>query len=197
MDNYVYWIYDETTIDPSNSGYIGVSKNPNRRFKTHLRKKRVHENCNMKILFNGTRKECFIYERKMRPQKNIGWNNAVGGSHGWREGFTHSEEIRQLMKSRWTEERKKNAAILMSSRAHGFKGQKRPKQSIAMSGNKNPMYGTKRPPHVIEAIKRTHSGKPAINRQENYCIGCRQRVSQSRLLRSHKTCFDNFGKIYG
>ena len=192
MENYVYWIYDDNSINPTICGYVGVSKEPNRRFKTHLRKKRVHADCKLKILFSGSRQQCFDYERTLRPYKQIGWNNAVGGSHGWRIGFSHTEEAKLLMKAKWTTERKKQAAICAAERNRKLIGQKRPKQSAIMTGSKNPMYGTTRPLHVRQAVSKAHKGKKAHNLQETYCVGCHKRVQQSRLLRSHTKCFNQF-----
>jgi len=173
MMNYVYWIYDHTCLDPSIDGYVGVTHNVQNRYKAHLRNNRVPKGSTFKILLEGSRESCFLYERELRPKKNIGWNNAAGGSHGWQIGFSHSEETKNLLKQRWTKERKEKASNFRLEFNKKLKGQKRPKQSEAMTGSKNPMYGSKRPDHVKIAVSKAHLGKEAPNKIESYCIFCR------------------------
>ena len=186
--NYVYWIYDETCDDPSTHGYVGVTSGVNRRFKTHLRKKRVPVNSQVCILKEGTRKECFEYEKQLRPEAGIGWNSAVGGSHGWQTGFTHNEDAKSKMTAAWTNDRRKRTSKWKTEHNKSLSGQKRPKQSTSMQGKNNPMYGTSRPEHVKEAVSRAHKGKTPMNKQEIYCIGCRQRASFSILNKYHGKC---------
>jgi hypothetical protein len=139
-------------------------------------------------MFSGTREECFSFEKHLRPHKGIGWNNAVGGSHGWRVGFSHSDKTKSKMKNAWTLQRREKASKLRKEINSRLVGQKRAKQSEAMRGENNPMFGTKRPAHVKEALSRTHKGKLSHNRQEIYCVGCRQRASLSILKKYHSKC---------
>lgn len=192
MTNYVYWIYDTTCKDPLTDGYIGVSHDVYKRHKTHIRKKRVPEDSSYKILFEGTRQECFLFEKQMRPTKKIGWNNAVGGSHGWKTGFEHSVQTKQILKERWTQERRAKASLFKTEQNKKMTGQKRPKQSEAMKGSKNPNYGKERPEHVKQAVRLAHTGKQSSNRQENYCIGCHERCSISIIKKYHTKCFKLF-----
>lgn len=196
MVTFVYWIFDETCVDIQNSGYVGVTHDVVQRFKRHIKNGRVPANSSFRIMFEGSREECFAFEHHLRPTKRTGWNNAVGGAHGWRIGFSHSQETINKMLDAWTEERKAKAAVFKAKHNKLLTGQKRPKQSIAMSGSKNPMFGTKRPPHVIEAIKRAHIGKPSKNRQEIYCAGCHQRVNKTFLKKYHNKCFKLFLKHF-
>lgn len=192
MINYVYWIYDESCKNPLTDGYIGVSHNVHKRYKTHIRNKRVPKNSLYKILFEGTRLECFTYEKQMRPSKNIGWNNAVGGSHGWKLGFSHSEQTKLILKEKWTIERKEKAASFMMQQNKKLIGQKRPKQSESIKGSKNPMFGTTRPLHVKEALRLARLGKEPSNKQENYCVGCHKRAPISLIKKYHNKCFKLF-----
>lgn len=185
MNSFVYWIYDDSCSDVLIEGYVGVTKDVENRVKAHLRKNRVPSDSTYKILFEGTREECFNYERQLRPTKNIGWNNAIGGSHGWRTGFSHSEETKSKLKSKWTEDRKATASIFKIEQNKKLIGQKRPKQSKAMSGDKNPMFGTTRPDHVKEAVRNAHLGKEPANKQNNHCPHCGKRVSFSIMKKYH------------
>lgn len=182
--NYVYWIYDDSCSD-LNDGYIGVTRYPETRFNTHKRKNRVPSNSKMKIIFEGTREECFEYEKKMRPTSKIGWNSAAGGSHGWRLGFKHSDQTKRLLKEKWTDDRKQKASDLRKEQNKKMTGQKRPKQSIAMSGENNPMFGTNRPDYVKEAVSKSRKGKEPANKQKNYCTFCGERVSLSVMKKYH------------
>ena len=128
----------------------------------------------------------------MRPYKKIGWNNAVGGSHGWKIGFSHSEETKKILKQRWTEERKEEASSFRKEQNKKLIGQKRPKQSQAMLGSNNPIFGTKRPEYVKEAVRKAHLGKEPTNKQINYCIGCHERDSISMIKKYHNKCFKMF-----
>lgn len=189
--SYVYWIYDNSCKD-LNDGYIGVSYYPSFRFKTHIRKNRVPQDSEYKILYEGSREECFEYEKYLRPIKNIGWNNAVGGAQGFRIGFSHNTETKNKLKKSWSLDRRKKASIFRTEQNKKLKGQKRPKQSSSISGTKNPIYGTIRPQYIKDALSKAHLGKSPVNKQENYCIGCHERVGLSNLKKYHKKCFKLF-----
>lgn len=188
----VYWIFDDTCTDMAKHGYIGVSHLPEKRFLHHKQKSRVPLNSSMKIIFEGSREDCFEYEKQMRPTKFIGWNNAVGGSHGWRIGFNHSDSTKQKMKNAWTDDRKLKASDFRKQANVKLRGQKRPKQSEAMIGENNPMFGTKRPQSVIDAIILSNKNKVPSNKQELYCVFCRQRASIGILKKYHSKCFKSF-----
>jgi len=189
MKSYLYWIYNSSCDEPQFSGYIGVTLNPTTRFRNHLRSKRVPDDCQIKILFEGSREECFSLENELRPTKNIGWNNAVGGSHGWKHGFTHSSLTKEKMKEKWTPERKAKASDFKTLMNKKLKGQSRPKQSEKMIGENNPMFGKKRPNHVKEAVSKAQTGKTPINKQYISCLGCKQHVNKTILNKYHNKCF--------
>jgi hypothetical protein len=184
--SYVYWIYNDECVDVNTDGYIGITEDVENRFKFHLKKnKRIPKNVSVKVLFEGTREECFALEYQYRPFSNIGWNSAVGGSHGWRIGFKHSEETISKLKEAWTDERKEKASEWKTEQNKLLIGQKRPKQSTAMLGENNPMYGSIRPDSVKDAISKAHKGKVPYNKIELYCIHCKARASDSVLKKYH------------
>lgn len=117
----VYWIRCADHTDMFSQGYIGVSKNVQRRFVEHQRKT---ENAHLKsaILKYGwgalikteiliaDEDYCLDIEAKLRPGKNIGWNLTAGGgrppiltgSHPWllgkpskNKGLKRSDETRR------------------------------------------------------------------------------------------------------
>lgn len=109
----------------------------------------------------------------------------MGGKHGWQIGFCHSDESKMKMKNAWTENRKQQAAAFKTENNKLLKGQKRPAQSQAMMGEKNPMFGKQRPNHVKKAISESNKGRRPHNRQELYCIFCKKRSSEYVLKKYH------------
>jgi len=108
--SFVYWIYDETCNDMLTDGYVGVSEDVHNRIREHRRKTKnlIGKDINIKIIYEGLRVECFLKEKELRPKPGIGWNRAVGGSHGWKEGFIHSKETKEKMLKKWTKTRKED-----------------------------------------------------------------------------------------
>jgi len=89
---YVYWIKTKEMTDMTQEGYIGISYCPEDRWKAHIKnckymnknhgrmKKSVNSGeAYMEILVCSDRDYCKNLERKLRPNKNIGWNFAIGG----------------------------------------------------------------------------------------------------------------------
>ena len=189
MLNFVYWIHDNT-CSSINDGYVGVSKNPFDRFKAHLGTNRVPSNSSLKVIFAGSRVDCFTEERRLRPGPGIGWNSAIGGSQGFKDGFVHSSITKAKLKNAWTEERKLVAKIWKTEQNKLLKGQKRPKQSASISGKLNPMYGKTHTHEAKEKIRKANLLKvgPPSNFQDLYCIYCHQRSSFSRLIKYHNRC---------
>jgi len=183
---YVYWIYNESCLTIENDGYVGVTRDVDRRFKAHQHKNdNIPNDVKIKVVYEGTRKECFEYELLLRPTVKIGWNLAIGGSHGWKIGFSHSEKTKKKMEDAWTEERRAAASILRFEQNKLLIGQKRPKQSEAMRGNKNPMFERTHTAASRELISKSNIGRTPHNKIELYCIVCHNRASPSILKKYH------------
>lgn len=90
---YVYWLHRPCHSDMMSEGYIGISINPDKRFKSHI-KEAGRSSSKQHALYNAMRKYddfiftiicksdkeyCYELERKLRPTKNIGLNHAAGG----------------------------------------------------------------------------------------------------------------------
>jgi len=192
---YVYWVYDETCQNIKNDGYVGVTANVARRFKTHLLKtKNIPSNAKVKIIYEGSREECFEREFELRPTKGIGGNRAVGGSQGWRIGFIHDDDTKQKLRDAWTPERKAEQRQRASIMSKTLIGQKRPAQSKAMAGEKNSMFGRG---HTLESRKKmseNRAGKPTWNKGKSApqqiveCPHCGKSGGKQNMTRYH---FDN------
>ena len=138
---YVYWIRCVEHTDPYNQGYVGVSTDPNRRFREHKSRSRnpilknvfnKHEVI-LDILFVGEYTYCYYVEHQYRPEDLIGWNINKGGfAPPDITGIKRSEKTR----------------MLMSQNNVGFSGRKhsvetKSKMSAAHAGQK---------PHNMQAV---------------------------------------------
>ena len=108
----VYWIKHQEHIDINTQGYIGITKNVEKRWKEHKQyakapytKCRVIERAINKykdllvwdVLVENIDKELAeLIEFELRPTSNIGWNIAVGGSCATL-GHKHTEETKNKL----------------------------------------------------------------------------------------------------
>lgn len=84
LDYYVYHIgRPGMSID---EGYIGISNNPERRWKAHLkadsrvgRAIRKYKDAVMTVIKVTTEERALEIEEQLRPEENLGWNLAQGG----------------------------------------------------------------------------------------------------------------------
>ena len=89
MKHYVYWIHLPEHNDVTTEGYVGVTKNPRRRFKEHKRLKTnphlknvflKYDNLQLTILYSNDEDWCYQQECILRPKECIGWNINKGGN---------------------------------------------------------------------------------------------------------------------
>jgi hypothetical protein len=71
---YVYWLHLPEHTDILTEGYVGITKNPVRRFYQHK-----YKNLNRKFVDEGSKQYCREVEYKLRPRANIGLNINPGG----------------------------------------------------------------------------------------------------------------------
>jgi hypothetical protein len=111
----VYWIHLPDQTDIATQGYIGVSKNPAKRWKDHLRDAKggyhanpylakvflkYHEKLIFDVVFGGTKDQCWDLEKELRPTSSIGWNIMAGGKFGniSEDGIRRIKEARAARK---------------------------------------------------------------------------------------------------
>ena len=182
--SYVYWIFYEGFSQ--DEGYVGVTRYPDRRIAHHLKNNpKVPSDAQHKILFEGTRDECFELEYKLRPRPQMGWNNAPGGSQGYKEGFKHSEETKKHLSEVWTEERRLAQAERTKANNKSLIGQKRPKQSAKMMGENNPMFGATHSDEARKKISESKKGVESSSKMQYFCIHCHKRASPHILKKYH------------
>lgn len=112
MEYFVYAIGKKGDLkEPYVNCYIGVTNNPELRFKSHARStskigKFIREHDlkfreNFKIIFEGKSDDCFMIEEEMRPFPNMGLNVATGGCGGHtRYSEERNSKISDAMKGR-------------------------------------------------------------------------------------------------
>jgi hypothetical protein len=85
---YIYWLHLPEHTDMKTEGYIGVSKTPRKRFIKHKKKtsrhlgnafKKYGELIEQNIVWLGNEEICYELENQLRPNPQIGWNEAPGG----------------------------------------------------------------------------------------------------------------------
>jgi hypothetical protein len=86
----LYWLRLPWHTNIFAEGYLGVSLDKDRRFKTHKSKtknthlknafKKYGESIIQDVILDGDEYYCYIMEALLRPHKNIGWNIAEGGN---------------------------------------------------------------------------------------------------------------------
>ena len=88
IDCYVYHICREGDVGDLTKGYLGISKEPEKRWHAHRRGEtnahltRAYKKYNdivEYIVLGWDHASCLLMEHLWRPHKKIGWNLAVGG----------------------------------------------------------------------------------------------------------------------
>jgi len=83
---YLYWLRLPEHTDPLSEGYIGISRNPDTRYKAHISNTGnfylKRDTAVFSVLHEyPTREDAFAAEEEMRPTSYIGWNRAPGGQY--------------------------------------------------------------------------------------------------------------------
>lgn len=100
-------------MPPFDRCYVGVTNNPERRWAAHvrndylvgrtIRKHSLTYEDNFQIVMEGSEKECFFTESKLRPEPGMGLNIATGG-HGGDTGVyadvKRNQKISKALKGR-------------------------------------------------------------------------------------------------
>jgi GIY-YIG catalytic domain len=122
MTTSVYWIHHPDHTDMFSQGYIGVSKDAEKRWEQHLKKsdnrhfrfainKYGWGNLIKKQILIAEEDYCLDIERKLRPTEGIGWNVAIGGGKppvrygnkdrlgipSWNKGLPWSKKAREKL----------------------------------------------------------------------------------------------------
>lgn len=110
---HIYWIHAPHHQDPYTEGYVGLSNQPNRRFKAHttdtanvgssqvakyIEEHGVNSVIHTSLATVNTLEDAQNLEYKYRPKPNTGWNiRKGGGSTPDCTGRTHSQETKDAI----------------------------------------------------------------------------------------------------
>jgi len=123
----LYWIKHKNHINPYSEGYIGISKDPLRRFKEHKNsrdnnkvKGAIQNGANIEIICsNLSLNEALELEKSYRPKELIGWNFCEGGQlPPSKSGYKYNEG-KQILKGENRTEKQKEASKNHSERLKG------------------------------------------------------------------------------
>ena len=229
MTTSVYWIHHPDHTDMFSQGYIGVSVNARKRWIDHRRHQENRHFANAVKLYGWdllVKKQiliaeedyCLDIERKLRPEKNIGWNIAVGGGKppinttgtGFKAGFTPwnkgvpmSDEARlavsQALKGiRHSPEVYKKQGLNRSGEKNIWFGKKfseeyRLKLSLAKKGKPSHRKGKTHTPETIEKMRISKLAAGSNITEEG-----RKAISLAHVGRKHElTTCPHCGKIGG
>jgi predicted GIY-YIG superfamily endonuclease len=134
----VYWLRLPEHTDMFTQGYVGISNNTQKRFSAHKKSKQnphlFHaiekygfDNLIKQILLISDKTYCLDIEKKLRPEKMIGWNLEAGGGNPpslknkssfskgfvpWNKGLPMSDETKAKVSAS-----KKGAKLSVETRA--------------------------------------------------------------------------------
>jgi hypothetical protein len=203
---HVYHISDKNNLQ---YGYIGVTNDINRRWKTHEKSyytigKHIRMMgwtiSNMKIIFSGDEQSCYDLEIKLRPVPNIGLNESAGGQGGNKysglsEEFKikRNQKISEKLKNRnhtWgskvSETRKLQglAKGLKNNRAKKWKLIDPNGQEYHVDGDLENFCKNKQ---ILRSCLRRYINKTVPPIQKNGFGGYREKNELSKKLREHTT----------
>jgi group I intron endonuclease len=166
----LYWIRHQDHTDMFNQGYIGVSKNVEKRWYDH---KTYTENAHLKnaitkygwdnlvkeVVLIADDDYCLNIEAKLRPTDQLGWNIVKGGgmppsSLGKKFGPMSNETKAKVSASKKGHRHTLEIEALVTQNLLVYGMSTRFKK-----GNVSWNKGGKMPLHVIEAVRNAHLGK--------------------------------------
>jgi predicted GIY-YIG superfamily endonuclease/ribosomal protein L37AE/L43A len=193
MRTSVYWIRHKDHTDIFSQGYVGISKNVEKRFNEHFRKtQNTHlknaiakygwDNLVKQQVLIANEQYCLDMEKQLRPNDAIGWNCIAGGGKppvaygnkntlgkpSWNKGISCSKD------------RKEKISVSVKKLWKNF--EYRTNMSIAHIGQISPMRGKKHTIETIEKIRLKKIGKPSAKIGVQYSKETKQRMKELMQL---------------
>lgn len=167
MNIYLYWIHYPEHTDPLTQGYIGITSDPDRRFKSHqsssynrMVKGAIKKGAKMTILHEYDGHETALaIEETYRPDDRIGWNLVKGG--GMPPRHQNTPESRRRVSEQF--KGKKQTPEHVKKRANALRGSKHSEESKRLMSEK----AAKR--HVIYVT----------------CLSCKRTMDLANYKKSH------------
>ena len=211
----VYWVRQAEHTDIFSQGYVGITNNFTKRMEGHKNRpqnghfrnvinKYGWDNLVKEVVVIAEEDYCLDVETKLRPEKSIGWNIAIGGGKppvrygnkdkiglsSWNKGISWSDEIKQKMSEarkgiKLSPEIYKQQALNRSGEKNVWHGKKlsdehKKKMSLAKLGTVGNRKGKKNSPEHIAKMKATKALNPRIWTEEQ-----RKQTSEAHLGRIH------------
>jgi hypothetical protein len=160
----VYWLYDETCIDPKQHGYVGMTVDwPHRMHRHRCESDFLPKQFQGRVLFEGTINQCLDYETEMRPTAGIGWNRLPGGLGGHAsKGIPKSAEHRAKIAVASLKRYEKKTEHEKTSRAV-----KRGLKHIDRSGTNNSHFGKSCSEETKQKMRDAIKRRGGVNGENN------------------------------
>ncbi len=212
----VYWVRQAEHTDIFSQGYVGITNNFTKRMEGHKNRpqnghfrnvinKYGWDNLVKEVVVIAEEDYCLDVETKLRPEKGIGWNIAIGGGKppvnrwslgtkgvvkAWNKGIPMSEESKQKLSNslkgrKQSPEAYKQQALSRTGEKNVWYGKKfsdeyKAKLSLAKIGKPSSRKGKKNSPEHTAKIKATKTLNPRIWTEEQ-----RKQTSEAHLGRIH------------
>lgn len=123
----IYWIKYKNHTDPYKDGYVGISKDPLKRFKEHKNSKdnnmikgAIKNGAHIEILHNNlSQNDALEIEKSYRPKELIGWNLCEGGQMPPKRLGVKYKEGKQILKGEDRTEVQQKASKKHSEKMRG------------------------------------------------------------------------------
>ena len=151
----LYWIHNKFETDILTQGYVGVTKNLERRIKEHKRKDGFLDEREINIIIYGDRKTCLRIEKHLRPHTNIGLNKSIGGGMP-----PNAKGIK----------RNDRTKLLMSQNNVGMKGKKHSEESkikMKASSKRNGIPHTKETKEKLSLLAKQRIIHPMLGKHHS------------------------------
>ena len=98
----IYWIHSDQEVNIETQGYVGITKDLDRRLKEHAKKPNFLDNRKVDIFLYGDQLYCRQIEKSLRPSRHVGLNIAEGGGlppdhTGRKLSASHRQKIKDNM----------------------------------------------------------------------------------------------------
>ena len=159
----IYWIHSDQEVNIETQGYVGITKDLDRRLKEHAKKPNFLDNRKVDIFIYGDQLYCRQIEKSLRPSRHVGLNIAEGGGlppdhTGRKLSASHRQKIKDNMvgfkgRTHSEETKAKMRAVKRTPHLHTEETKKRLSEIAKNRTTPNPMLGKKHSPETIEKMK--------------------------------------------
>ena len=164
----VYWIHLPEHSDIFKEGYVGITKNIEKRINDHKKYSKnyhlknafkKHDNMIVTVVFEGNRNDCYMIENLLRNVDKIGWNIAKGGL--FLSKLAKKAQIEKIKGVALTQEHKNNI-------------------SIGLKQSNHPLHGSFHTEESKKKMSDSHKNKPSNFKGLKMSEESRKKISETR-----------------